>query len=56
MTQLILASTSSRRQEILKKANIPFAILPPDMDEEAFDKSDPKSMVCELAKSKALSV
>lgn len=56
MTQLILASTSSRRQEILKKANIPFAILPPDMDEEAFDKSDPKSMVCELAKNKALSV
>ena len=56
MTQLILASTSSRRQEILKKANIPFVILPPDMNEEAYDKSDPKSMVCELAKNKALSV
>jgi septum formation protein len=56
MTQLILASTSSRRQEILKKANIPFVILPPDMNEEAYDKSNPKSMVCELAKNKALSV
>ena len=56
MTQLILASTSSRRQEILKKANIPFVILPPDINEEAFDKSDPKSMVCELARNKALSV
>ena len=56
MTQLILASTSSRREEILKKANIPFIIIPPDTDESVFNGDNPKSIVMELARNKALSV
>jgi septum formation protein len=56
MAQLILASTSSRREEILKKANIPFIIIPPDTDESVFNGDNPKSIVMELARNKALSV
>ena len=56
MTQLILASTSPRRKEILEKAGIPFKIIQPDTDESVFYSDNPKLIVMELAKNKALSV
>ncbi len=56
MTQLILASTSPRRKEILEKVNIPFKVMQPDVDESVFNGNDPESIVIELAKNKAMSV
>ena len=56
MTQLILASTSPRRKEILEKVNIPFKVMQPDVDESVFNGNDPESIVMELARNKALSV
>ena len=56
MARLILASSSPRRKEILEKANIPFVVMEPDVDETQFAGSDPKSIVMQLARKKALSV
>lgn len=50
--QLILASQSPRRKELLGWLNIPFEIRPADIDEE-IDERDPQKMVETLALAKA---
>lgn len=55
MTQLILASKSPRRIEILKKNGIKFKVLPAEIDENTSYRK-PHLMVKELAYKKALSV
>jgi septum formation protein len=54
--KLILASTSPRRAEILKKMNIEFQIIHPDNIQENEISSDPVTHVRELSKRKAKSV
>ncbi|KAB8137489.1 septum formation inhibitor Maf [Gracilibacillus oryzae] len=50
--QLILASSSPRRQEILKQVKIPFTIKIPDVDESQIVTDDPYEKVEQLAKIK----
>ncbi|WP_087973263.1 Maf family protein [Oceanobacillus rekensis] len=47
--QLILASSSPRRQELLKQVQIPFTIRKPDIDESQINTSDPIEKVKQLA-------
>ena len=58
--QIILASSSKVRSQIMKEANLKFEVKNPDFDEEIFknDNSDLKieDLANELAKNKALSV
>ncbi len=54
--KIILASKSEDRRELLTRSGIPFEVLPTQVDEIEFKNkiSDPKSLVRELAKAKAL--
>ena len=54
--QLILASKSPRRSDLLKQAGLTFSIIPSDFDENSVMMSDPKSYVRTLAKSKATDI
>ena len=51
MDPIILASSSPRRQEILKLLNIPFVVNPPDIDESFTDsieiKKIPEYLACQ---------
>ncbi|MHA1884617.1 MAG: Maf family protein, partial [Promethearchaeota archaeon] len=51
-----LASKSEDRRELFTRSGIPFEVLPTQVDEREFKNkiSDPKSLVRELAKAKAL--
>ena len=51
--QLVLASTSPFRQQLLNKLAIPFQTINPDFDETPFDNETPKALVKRLAKGKA---
>ena len=53
---LILASSSPKRSELLKRFSIPFQIIPPDIDESALKNEHPKAYVTRVAKEKALSI
>jgi septum formation protein len=55
MREIILASGSPRRRELLKAAGIPFVIKTADTDEHT-DRKDPESVVSELSKRKCLNV
>lgn len=48
---LVLASTSPRRQELLRAVGLPFELFAPDVDESA--SGLPQDMVCELSRRKA---
>src|SRR4030042_1724986 len=56
--QLILASASPRRRELLAQAGYSFEVVPSDVDESAFagDMSDPRKYAETLALAKAKDV
>jgi septum formation protein len=51
--QLILASASPRRAELLRAAGIPFDVLPVDVDERFYPNEKPEKAVARLAEAKA---
>ncbi|WP_394248251.1 Maf family protein [Vibrio profundi] len=53
--QLVLASTSPFRQEILKKLQLNFITAKPDCDETPFRNETPQQLVMRLAENKAKS-
>lgn len=55
---MILASTSPRRQELLREAGVDFRVVPPTLDEGAMDAEglSPEELVTALARCKAFSV
>ncbi|MFH0825364.1 MAG: Maf family protein [Pseudomonadota bacterium] len=53
---LILASTSPRREELLRSINICFSIVPPDVEEDQLPQESPSDQVCRLALAKASEV
>lgn len=55
-TQIILASRSPRRVELLAHLGIQCEIIPADIDESCLPGEDPASYVQRLAKAKALAV
>ncbi len=54
--KLILASSSLRRQDLLRQAGIPFAIHPPDIPEVRSASEKPLEYAVRLAQEKALAV
>lgn len=56
MTQLILASTSPFRREILQKLHIDFESCSPEVDEQRLDGETPETLVARLAQAKAEAV
>lgn len=54
--KLVLASASPRREEILKKLNLKFTIVPAKIEEDSFDATDPVELVKTLALEKAKTV
>ena len=56
MTQWVLASSSPRRQELLKLLLADFEVLPADVDESIHAAERPETMVVRLAREKALAV
>lgn len=54
--QLILASSSPRREELLKQVNLPYKIRIPDVDEEQIQTYNPVEKVKQLATIKAENV
>jgi MAF protein len=50
---LILASSSPRRREILAQLQIPFTVRPADIDETPHDGESPDAMVLRLSREKA---
>ncbi|MCG9622403.1 Maf-like protein [Vibrio diabolicus] len=53
--QLVLASTSPFRKQLLEKLSLPFICLSPDCDETPFDQETPLELVQRLAQEKATS-
>ncbi|EIO3976808.1 septum formation inhibitor Maf [Vibrio vulnificus] len=53
--QLVLASTSPFRQQLLEKLAIPFSTLSPNCDETPLEGESPQQLVLRLAESKAQS-
>ena len=56
MENIILASSSPRRQEILKSMGIPFQVVLPNVDESAFVAKNPAELPEILAKAKVQAV
>jgi len=56
MTQWVLASSSPRRQELLKLLLADFEVVPSDVDESIHAAERPEPMVARLAREKALAV
>lgn len=56
MTQLVLASTSPYRRELLERLGLPFETTSPSIDETAAPDEDPEQLVRRLAESKARAV
>jgi MAF protein len=53
MSQLVLASTSPYRRELLKKLEVPFEAAAPEVDELALPGESPRQLVLRLAQAKA---
>lgn len=53
MPQLVLASTSAYRQQLLKKLELPFECAAPEVDEQPFPQESPRQLVLRLAQAKA---
>lgn len=53
---LILASTSSYRKELLQRLGLPFITAAPEADESPFDNESPDQLVRRLAEAKARAV
>lgn len=56
MQEIILASASPRRKQLLKQVGLEFSCITADVDEEAFCNLDPRDLVRELAWQKAQAV
>ncbi|MCH5584046.1 Maf family protein [Shimazuella sp. AN120528] len=56
MTQLILASSSPRRKELLEQLSLSFEIVTSSVDESLIELTEPEQLVMELALLKARSV
>ena len=56
MTQLVLASTSPYRREVLERLGIPFETSSPNIDETILPNEKPEKLVARLAESKARAV
>ena len=54
--QLILASTSVYRRELLQRLAVPFSVCAPHVDEQALPNETPKSLALRLALAKANAV
>ncbi|MCP4596195.1 nucleoside triphosphate pyrophosphatase [Neptuniibacter sp.] len=53
MRNLILASSSPFRRQILDKLQIEYSCISPDIDESALDNESPEALVARLAEAKA---
>lgn len=53
MPELILASASPRRQDLLKELGLAFSVMPQDIDESPLRNEEPEIMVQRLASEKA---
>ena len=53
MTEIVLASGSPRRRELLEQLGVRFTIVSPDIDETPFDGEEPRAYVRRLAIGKA---
>ena len=56
MKQLILASRSPRRRELLEKCGIPFVCIPADLDETIDESNDLSEEIMKLSRRKAEAV
>lgn len=56
MSEIILASASPRRKEILDNLGIKCTVIPADIDESALSGEEPREFVTRLAMAKALAV
>jgi septum formation protein len=56
LTQLILASSSPRRKELLEQLSLSFEVVTSSVDESLIELTEPKQLVMELALRKARSV
>ncbi len=56
MTQLILASSSPYRKELLERLNIEFECISPDIDESSLENEQPGAYVARLALEKAAEI
>lgn len=54
--KLVLASGSSRREEIMERLDLKFTVVPSKLDESKFENDDPVERVKTLAEEKAKSV
>jgi 23S rRNA (uracil1939-C5)-methyltransferase len=54
--QLVLASASPRRRDLLSAMGLPFRAVPPDIDEELQDGEAPETAAARLSLAKALAV
>jgi len=55
-TNLILASSSPFRRELLARLNLPFSVISPDVDETVLDQEKPEETALRLAQVKAMKV
>ncbi len=56
LQQLILASSSPRRQEFLHNLGLEFSIVTADIDETPIHKEQPEKFACRMAKAKAQAI
>ncbi len=56
LAQVVLASTSPYRRELLARLRIPFATAAPNVDETPFGREAPQALCARLAVAKALAV
>lgn len=56
MLELILASTSTYRKELLARLRLPFATIAPEVDETSLPHEAPKALAARLALAKAQAV
>lgn len=54
--EIILASASPRRKELLASAGISFTVVPAEVEEWMDERADPEELVCQNAKAKAMAV
>lgn len=56
LPEIILASSSPRRRELLKQIGIRFTIIPPDIDETQLPDESPEAFVQRLSRQKAAQI
>ena len=56
MKNLVLASSSSRRKEILERLNLKFKVVPSNLDESSYKDLNPEKLVQKLSSAKAREV